>query len=183
MYKNAVLSEILFCMALRLKGGVRIKRIWTRKHRAYLESILSFMGLSADLLETKRDLTKEEILPIVEFVNSNVGELFPTDQIDIEAFCNDNGELVLINNCNWDENDDRIISAMRYIISENRRYLNERSNGYKNNVANLFHAYHNLPRAYLSRSYDVNNRTTFLDKDYTRWATSKSHALEFSGFK
>lgn len=181
MYKNAVLSEILYCMGLRLKGGVRAKRVWNRRYRAYLESILDFMELSAVFLETRRDLTKEDVIPVVEFVNANVGRLFAAEKINIENFCDDNAELVLTNNCAWDEDDDKIIAAMRTIISECRRCLNERPQGYKDSIARLLHAYHNLPRAYLSRAYSPDIKSTFLGKDYSRSATSKSLALEYAG--
>ena len=50
MYKNAAVSELLFYMALRLKGGLGVNRIWTKKYRERLEGVLSFMDMSAALL-------------------------------------------------------------------------------------------------------------------------------------
>lgn len=180
MYKNAVISELLYYMALRLKGGIGVKKIWTKKYRDRLESILSFMEKSTDLLETRRDITKEEIMPLVDFVNDNIGSLFLVKRIDIEDFCNNDSELILVDNCSWDIYDENIIRYMRQIISEVRECLKNRQKGYKRKIQDLFHDYHNLPRAYLSKAYDPNIQTTFLGKDYSRWALSKTSALEYS---
>lgn len=180
MYKNAVISELLYYMALRLKGSINVKKIWTKKYRNQLESILSFMDLSTDLLETRRNITKEEIMPLVDFVNDNIGCLFLVKRIDIEALCNDDSDFILVDNCSWDIYDENIIKYMRQIISESRECLRSRHKGYKRRIQHLFHAYHNLPRAYLSHVYDPSIQTTFLGKDYSRWALSKTLALEYS---
>ena len=180
MYKNAAISEILYCMSLQLKGGLRLKKIWNREFIEHLESILSIMELSAGLLETKHDITNDEVLPLINFVNGNLGRLFYIEKIDMSEFCDENSKLVLINNCDWDEDDEHIIAKMREIVDGCRQCLNDRQTGYKDEVQRLFHRYHNLPRAYLSRVYDPNVKTTFLGKDYSRWALSKSSALGYS---
>ncbi len=180
MYKNAVISELLYYMAQRLKGGLGVDKIWAKGYISRLMGALDFMERSADLLEARRDVGKDEIMPLVDFVNANTDWLFLTGRIDIAEFCEYGQELVLTDNCDRDEYDEKIIARMREIIFEAKECLQGRIKGYKARVQELFHDYHNLPRAYLSRAYDPNVKTTFLGKDYSRWALPKPKALEYS---
>lgn len=179
MYKNAAISELLYYTALRMKGGIDIRKPWSKRYRERLESILSFMEQSVRLIAEKRDLTKSDILLIVGFINENAGTLFPAENIDISSFCDEGGKLVLTNNNDWDDSDEKIVELMLGIISEAKECLRTRPKGYKRRISRLFHDFHNLPRAYLSRVYSPDRRTTFLGRDYSRSAVSKSQALEF----
>lgn len=181
MYKNAVLAEVLYCMSLRLKGGgVNAKKIWTAGYIKWLESILDVIDISSALLKADRDITKDDILPIVEFVNGNSERLFGGAKIETEIIRNENGELILHNNSGWDSLDEKIISCMQSITSECRRLLKDKGRGYKDRVQKLLTEFHNLPRAYLSRVYDIKGKSTLLGKDYSRAAISKSEALEYT---
>lgn len=180
MYKNAAVSELLFYMALRLKGGMGVNRIWTKKYRERLEGVLSFMDMSAALLKTRRDISKDEIMPLVEFVNQNTDWLFLVKRIDPDDFFKKDSEQVLTDNCDWDALDEKIVGRMEKIVFEAKNCLKSRKIGYKRKIQQLFHAYHNLPRAYLSHTFSPDAHTTFLGRDYSRWALSKKLALEYS---
>ncbi len=180
MNKNAVLAEVLYCMSLRLKGGgAKAKKIWTTGYINWLESILDVIDISSALLKADRDITKDDIMPIVEFVNSNSERLFGGAKIGTEIICDESGELILHNNSGWDSLDEKIISCMQSITSECRRLLKDRGSGYKDRVQKLLTEFHNLPRAYLSRACDPEGKSTLLGKDYSRSAISKSEALEY----
>lgn len=180
MYKNSVLAEVLYCMSLRLKGGgVKAKKIWTKKHIKWLESILDVIDVSSALLKADRDITGDDILPIIEFVNNNSERLFGGTKIEIGTFCDENGEMILHNNNDWDSLDDKIVSCMQRITAECRGLLKNKSKGYKDRVQQLLTAFHNLPRTYLSRVYDPDIKSTLLGRDYSRTAISKAEAAEY----
>lgn len=170
MDKNAVLGEILFIISMYEKGRVKkASQFWSRKYIKSIYDSIIIMKTLICLIEKDQDVSFGEMLPVLKFVNNNVGKIF-SERIDTSAIYSDRARAVLEYDNTKSRDDKELIALMNKILIECEKILENRSSNYKQQIIYLLMAFHNLPKAYLDPS-----KTTFFNIGIR--GISKSNAI------
>ena len=148
MDKLPALGELLYIISNYEKGRIKTTGIWGIKYKKSLLESLEIMSKIIELLAGDKDVSHEEMMPIMQFCRKNINIIFSTKTLDIT---NENSMICLAaskDQCKMSSKSE-VIFCMREITNRCFDLIANKEKGYKLQIFYLLMAFHNLPKVYL----------------------------------
>lgn len=157
MKKSIVLGEILYIISSYEKGRVKSTGIWSSKYYRTLKESLKMMNYILVLMKNSNDITMQELIPIIKFYEKNVHVIFPLCNLNLVRYVERTEKPILVKEELHSEKKREIILFMEKIVEKCSLLLVSKEKNYKQKIACLLRALHNLPKVFL----DTNEETFF----------------------
>ena len=148
--KEAVLGELLYVISNYEKGRIKTRAVWNKSYKNSLRKSIEIMQKATSFMKDNRDITVEEMQPILEFYKKNSLVIFPdSTEIIYEQVTNIN-DVVFCEQDGKEKLNLEIIEYMETILERCNKALISREKHYKYKISCLLKAFHNLPKVFLN---------------------------------
>ena len=147
MKAYSILSEILYVLACYEKGRIKTRGFWSRRYLYSLSMSIHCLYIVLEWMKNPMNVQSDAITWVENFCIKNIMVIFP--EFETKKL---REVTLIIDESTLSQEQKVIVVLMSDMIKECMMLLKQRKKGYKQRVAMLIKAFHNLPKIFFDLS-------------------------------